>query len=1206
MLFGYSYIVQILQYLLRSLASSIFSTSSRGSFLLGCSAVFLVVLVTSVSITVVEKAPLAFLREAEVSEGQRDIILTASASSPEVLGGATAPTSFSFLNYTKISNALSNMAQDFSYHSPRVVISGVTIFKANGCDLNDIGGLQSITLSGDIFSSRNSWMYGTPSLNRRCSKRAGATLIAIDSARESRMGFGRQSQKWEAPGIYGSQIPFGRIILSEAIAHDAGNIIAGDIVILSFNQEVLLRTAFSPNKVDSSGWESRASSFSSVSAPVIVHAVVSEFPGKVPNNEHNSIAMIELSSFINTFSPNLHPILSDGYRDKNDDISKIYNFVTEISVNLPPSRRVQAYISPNYELVRGSVADFASSLLFATGFTEVVPRLPLLAPLGLRRFVTIYLGILLNVLFAVLFALSAVLLYSLLLINVSTRTFELAVRRMLGSGRPAIVGLLLVQAASYCLPALCLGLLVAQIISSIALTTFSQISGILVSTKLTSSAVWTAVFMATAIPAVSSVGPIQVALGRTIREALDTNRPKANLISYSIDRSDDGAIPWTILVIGSGMFIFGFAVYYLLPLSLISLNLSLLASVFVSMLLGMLIGLVQLALNLELLVSRIVATVFISWWENTAIVKLALGNLIAHRLRNRKTFLMYSLAVSFIVLLTVAAEQQVRTATYADQQRNGASLVVRAPPYEHFDIAIALAINALIQKFGTKSSSTSFISQNLISSGIFSESELTRSVESIVAASAWTTLRLDWALSDAIDASAERIGSLSSSGNSQTEGPLYQSDLVLGNVAHSLFWTSHPQAVSPHTFSSTAIGSQKGATFDQFNIYSPADVASVDETSLSLSEQLYTARGTQGFVGSSMLRIELALRRNSECILQTKAGRDAITSTGAPPSAPDPRRVTVSRTKLTSTGMMEHSSYFRFSRNPIWTIGGTLFSFPSYVKIFDEHVTIYGAQRLQPSFLFSIWNLSSSGENKLSHHALQILRSTTSGSRNSLRSLGLSDLPLSRVFVRFQPSAPNELVSEFIAELSGAIARTVASRKGTLIPIESAITSASEYEALNAADMGGCTIYDSRNSGSEDQTTVALLNLVFSILTLVAMALCSFSLFASMSTNIIEQSKEVGVLLALGLKPLHLIRVYALEAFVLVVSACFLGVCIGTFVAWSFGLQQYLFSGIPVPATFPIVISLTILVASVIAAFLASAVPARELTRERITTLLRS
>ena len=1172
--------------ILNEVKQSITRSRGSGSLCLGCSAVFLVVLVTSVSITIVEKAPLAFLREAEVSEGQRDVVLTASASSPELVGGATAPTSFSFLNYSRVANALTSMpkATDFSYHSPRVVISGTTIFKASDCDLSDIGGIPSIVLTGNFLSSRNSWMYGTPSLFKRCKKRSGSKLIAIDSLKEARMGYGRQ---WQ-----GARIPPGKIILSEAIAHDAGNVRIGDIVIIAFQDEVLLRSIFSPDGYDSSGWESRTSLYSFVAIPLVVHGIVSEFTGKVQNSEHSGTSMIELSTLINTFAPNLHPLLGDGYRDvKENDVSRIYEYASEISVNLPPYKRVNAYMSPNYENVRGAVADFASSLLFASGFTEVAPRLPLLSPLGLRRFVTIYLGILLNVLFAVLFALSAVLIYSLLLINVSTRTFELAVRRMLGSGRPAIIGLLLVQAASYSIPALFLGLHIAQIISSATLVSFSQLSGISISTGLTSSAVWTAVFMATAITAVSSIGPIRVALGPTIREALDTHRPKATLISYSIDRTDDGSIPWAILVIGSGMFVFGFAVYYLLPLSLISLNLSLLASVFVSMLLGMLIGLVQLALNLELLVSRTMAVLFVSWWENGAIVKLAMGNLIAHRLRNRKTFLMYSLAVSFIVLLTVAAEQQIRTATYADQQRNGAALVVRAPPYENFDPAIALAIDTVVQRYGAGSPSVR--TNRLVSTGTLSQQDLSMPAVSIIAASAWTTMRLDWALSDAIDTSAKRIGSLTS-GSSLSEGPLYQSDLVLGNMAHSLFWTSHPQAVSPSTYSSPALSSSKGATFDEFNIYSAEDVASVDETSLSLSEQLYTARGSQSFVGSSMLRIELALRRNSDCIIQTKTGRDALTSAGAPPSAPDSRRITVSRTKLSSIGMMEHSSYFRFSRNPIWTIGGTLLSFPSYSRVLDEHVTFFGAQRVGESYLSSIrnWNSTSFIKNIPSF-----------GIRHNLRSLGISDIPLTRLFISFQPSASSEMVSKFISDLSSVISRTVASRNGVLFP---SLSSLDNFEAFDSSDLGGCSIYDVRNSGSDDQTTVAILNLVFSILTLVAMALCSFSLFASMSTNITEQSKEVGVLLALGLKPNHLVRVYALEAFVLVVSACFLGIGIGTFVAWSFGLQQYLFSGIPVPSIFPFAISLTILIASVVAAFFASAVPALELTKTSITTLLRS
>ena len=128
---------------------------------------------------------------------------------------------------------------------------------------------------------------------------------------------------------------------------------------------------------------------------------------------------------------------------------------------------------------------------------------------------------------------------------------------------------------------------------------------------LTPAAVWTAVVLATLIPAVASVGPIRGALGGTVREALDA-RPKAALVQVSVERAGAGAaVPWPLLVLGLGLFSAGFLVYYLLPLSLLTLNLGLLASVFFGILLGVLAGLVLLAMNLELLAQRAVLALFV-------------------------------------------------------------------------------------------------------------------------------------------------------------------------------------------------------------------------------------------------------------------------------------------------------------------------------------------------------------------------------------------------------------------------------------------------------------------------------------------------------------------------------------------------------------------------------------------------------------------
>ena len=56
-----------------------------------------------------------------------------------------------------------------------------------------------------------------------------------------------------------------------------------------------------------------------------------------------------------------------------------------------------------------------------------------------------YLGLLMNIILFIMFVLSCLLIYSLLLINVGSRAFELAIRRMLGSTRPVLVLLLAFQ-----------------------------------------------------------------------------------------------------------------------------------------------------------------------------------------------------------------------------------------------------------------------------------------------------------------------------------------------------------------------------------------------------------------------------------------------------------------------------------------------------------------------------------------------------------------------------------------------------------------------------------------------------------------------------------------------------------------------------------------------------------------------------------------
>ena len=62
-------------------------------------------------------------------------------------------------------------------------------------------------------------------------------------------------------------------------------------------------------------------------------------------------------------------------------------------------------------------------------------------------------------------------------------------------------------------------------------------------------------------------------------------------------------MPVTRSVIGVGacLAVFGFLIYYLLPLALLSLNLALFITIFFWILVGTFIGMVMLALNVEIL-----------------------------------------------------------------------------------------------------------------------------------------------------------------------------------------------------------------------------------------------------------------------------------------------------------------------------------------------------------------------------------------------------------------------------------------------------------------------------------------------------------------------------------------------------------------------------------------------------------------------------
>ena len=105
-----------------------------------------------------------------------------------------------------------------------------------------------------------------------------------------------------------------------------------------------------------------------------------------------------------------------------------------------------------------------------------------------------------------------------------------------------------------------------------------------------------------------------------------------------------------------------------------------------------------------------------------------------------------------------------------------------------------------------------------------------------------------------------------------------------------------------------------------------------------------------------------------------------------------------------------------------------------------------------------------------------------------------------------------------------------------------------ELTAATPEYISATAVYQDKKKNA---TTFELLDLIFTVTIAIMMFLCFFSLTASMTANIYDQSKEIGVLRSIGLTKNRIRLLFFYEATILVFSACLLGVLVGTTVGYT-------------------------------------------------------
>ena len=157
------------------------------------------------------------------------------------------------------------------------------------------------------------------------------------------------------------------------------------------------------------------------------------------------------------------------------------------------------------------------------GLYEIGTDLSLLFSMQTYSYAVMFIGLIFNVLLLIFVVVSCLLIYSLLLISVETKTFEIGVMRLVGLTKCGFIGMILTQSAMFVMPSVIMGFIFAfPCIFAVYSLLFSEDLGFTPAITPGGVAVVEALAIGILIPMFSSIIPIRRALSKNLTDSLNT------------------------------------------------------------------------------------------------------------------------------------------------------------------------------------------------------------------------------------------------------------------------------------------------------------------------------------------------------------------------------------------------------------------------------------------------------------------------------------------------------------------------------------------------------------------------------------------------------------------------------------------------------------------------------------------------------------
>ena len=148
-------------------------------------------------------------------------------------------------------------------------------------------------------------------------------------------------------------------------------------------------------------------------------------------------------------------------------------------------------------------------------------------------------GLIFDIMLILFVAISVLLIYSLLMINIETKTFEIGVMRLVGLSKGGFIAMIAVQAVMFVLPSV---ISAFASVLPVMWAIFSKLQG----TKAEWSsqiipdvgALLQGLFVGLLVPALSAIIPIKRALSKSLSNSLNVARNQTEGIIYTIENGD--------------------------------------------------------------------------------------------------------------------------------------------------------------------------------------------------------------------------------------------------------------------------------------------------------------------------------------------------------------------------------------------------------------------------------------------------------------------------------------------------------------------------------------------------------------------------------------------------------------------------------------------------------------------------------------------